>query len=158
MNEAYLCLGANLGDPVMQITQARDLIAADPEIELLASSQVLETEPYGLTEQPRFHNQVLWINTNHQPEELLRVALRIEHELGRVRAEKWGPRVIDIDLLHYNDLVLNTETLSLPHPDLHNRAFALRLLCEVAPGLVHPIFHKSYCQLLRELESTEVKP
>jgi 2-amino-4-hydroxy-6-hydroxymethyldihydropteridine diphosphokinase len=152
---AYLCLGANLGDPQDQISKAVEAIAGSEGITVLRSSRMELTEPYGEKDQPWFWNQVLEVETALEPQTLLDRLLGIEKKLGRVRGERWAPRLIDIDILLYGDYVLKTSPLILPHPDFHNRSFALRLLCELAPNAIHPLLAKTYGQLLKELESRE---
>lgn len=153
--KAYLCLGANLGDPQQQVRKALECIAATQGIEILHKSTLALTEPYGVSGQPWFWNQVLEVETTLDPSLLLEKLLTIERELGRVRGEKWAPRLIDIDILLYEDQVLETDTLTVPHPDLHNRLFALRLLCELIPDALHPKLHKPFHILLNELEARE---
>lgn len=150
---AYLCLGANLEQPREQIHKACLELAALPGIRIQRASSLAKTRPWGKTDQPDFHNQVLEIETNLPPLELLEAALEIEQKLGRVRKEKWGPRLIDIDILLYGDLVINTDKLTVPHPEMHRRLFALRLLAELAPYLEHPVLHKNIETLIQEIES-----
>jgi 2-amino-4-hydroxy-6-hydroxymethyldihydropteridine diphosphokinase len=153
--KAYLCLGANLGDPEAQIRKALRLLNADYRIQVVRKSSLIQTKPYGKTEQPDFWNQVVEVETDYLPQELINIILQTESNLGRVRGEKWGPRLIDIDILLYEDMVLESKRLSLPHPDFHNRLFALELLAELAPDLRHPILHKSIFVLLTELSGME---
>jgi 2-amino-4-hydroxy-6-hydroxymethyldihydropteridine diphosphokinase len=153
--KAYFCLGANLGDPEAQIRKAVRLLNADYRIQVLRKSSLIKTKPYGKTDQPDFWNQVVEVETDYLPQELINIILQTESNLGRVRGEKWGPRLIDIDILMYEDLVLESKRLSLPHPDFHNRLFALELLAELAPDLRHPILHKSISALLNELGGME---
>ena len=154
---AYLCLGSNLSHPRAQLNKARKLLAVEPGTKVLRASSVRKSQPYGKSDQPCFWNQVLEIQTSLSPQELLKWLLAMENAMGRVRREKWGPRIIDLDILFYEDLVLQTSELILPHPDLHNRRFALRLLNELAPDLIHPVFKKSVATLLRGLDAAKEK-
>jgi len=115
-----------------------------------SSSSIYETAPWGVLDQPVFLNQILSVQTALMPEEVLRIILDIEHELGRIRYERWGARVIDIDMLYFNDLVLDSARLTLPHPRLHERMFTLIPLNEIAPGFVHPLLFKTTKELLAE--------
>ncbi|SKC10573.1 2-amino-4-hydroxy-6-hydroxymethyldihydropteridine diphosphokinase [Dyadobacter psychrophilus] len=143
----FLSLGSNLGDRKVVLESAREQIAK--RVGLISSkSSVYETEPWGLPDQPAFLNQVIRVETELAPEEVLRIILDIEHELGRVRYERWGARVIDIDLLYYNALVLDSARLTLPHPRLQDRLFNLIPLAEIAPAFVHPSLKKTSLELL----------
>jgi 2-amino-4-hydroxy-6-hydroxymethyldihydropteridine diphosphokinase len=151
MPELYLLLGGNLGNRTLYLQQARKRIAAQVG-PVMRSSSLYETAAWGNTDQPSFLNQVLEVQTELMPEEVLQRINAIEQELGRIRQEHWGSRVIDIDVLFYDDLVLQTQRLTIPHPQLHLRRFTLLPLVEVAPGLVHPVLGKSIAQLLEACE------
>jgi 2-amino-4-hydroxy-6-hydroxymethyldihydropteridine diphosphokinase len=112
-------------------------------------SSVYETKPWGVTDQPRFINMVVQIETTLEPEELLRLLKGIEKEIGRQDSFHWGPRIIDLDILLFNALVLNEENLKIPHPFLHEREFVLRPLNEIAPDVIHPIFRMSIDELTK---------
>ena len=131
-----LALGGNVGDKVKSLRRALRLIAGVPEIELTAVSRFYRTAPWGKTDQDWFVNACALGRTSLNPEALLERVKRLEVELGRAPAERWGPRVIDIDLIAYADIALKTERLTLPHPELFNRAFVLVPLAEIAPDLV----------------------
>jgi len=145
----YLLLGSNLGDRLQVIDAAKDLIKHQIG-EIANASSVYETAPWGIVEQPAFLNQVIIVKTGKAPEEVLRIILEIEHELGRVRYERWGARVIDIDILYFGDLILDTARLTIPHPRLHERRFTLAPLAEIAPDFIHPVLNKSSEQLMAE--------
>ena len=131
-----LALGGNVGDKVLSLRRALRAIAAEPEIELIAVSRFYRTAPWGKTDQDWFVNACALGRTTLKPEALLERMKALEVELGREPTERWGPRVIDIDLIAYDDVALKTDRLTLPHPELFNRAFVLAPLAEIAPDLV----------------------
>lgn len=147
MKGVFLILGSNLEDRFTPIQKAIHKLKSEA-IKITKASSFYETEPWGFTMQPNFINQVIEIETNLTPNQLLELILRIEQEIGRKRQEKWQERLIDIDILYYNDLVLNTINLKLPHPQLQNRRFTLLPICEIAPYFIHPIFQKTQLELL----------
>jgi 2-amino-4-hydroxy-6-hydroxymethyldihydropteridine diphosphokinase len=144
----FLLLGANLGDRLATLEAARANIA-DRVGTVTNTSSIYETEPWGLQDQPAFLNQVLEISSGLAPEEILRNILAIEHELGRVRYERWGARAIDIDILYYGDRVLDTARLTIPHPRMAERRFTLVPLSEIAPYKVHPLIGRNSLELLQ---------
>jgi 2-amino-4-hydroxy-6-hydroxymethyldihydropteridine diphosphokinase len=135
---AYIGLGSNLGDREATIGEAVALLGAHPKVDVVAVSALRETEPWGPVEQPRFLNGAAAVETSLTPGGLLGVLLDVERRLGRARKERWGPRTIDLDLLVYGDAVVDEPGLTVPHPRLHERAFALQPLAELDPGLVVP--------------------
>ncbi|MFZ2269807.1 MAG: 2-amino-4-hydroxy-6-hydroxymethyldihydropteridine diphosphokinase [Azonexus sp.] len=138
MNTAYVALGANLGDPASTIRAAFGALANLPESRITHCSSLYRTAPVGIAEQPDFINAVVALATTLAPEALLNELFEVETRFGRQRAEKNGPRTLDLDLLLYNDLFLDLPRLSLPHPRLHLRAFVLQPLAEIAPDLQIP--------------------
>ena len=138
MTVAYVGLGANLGAREETLRRALELLAAADGVSLLAASQLRETEPVGVVDQPPFLNGAVALETTHTPRELLDLLLTIEASLGRVREERWGPRTVDLDLLVYGDEVVDAPGLRVPHPHLHERRFALEPLAELAPELDVP--------------------
>ena len=138
MSEAYVGLGANLGEREATIREALRLLGEHKGIRVLAVSSLRETDPVGVLDQPRFLNGAARLETELAPRALLDALLDVEQALGRERAERWGPRTIDLDLLLYDRLVLDEPGLTLPHPRLHERRFALEPLAELAPGLELP--------------------
>lgn len=136
MAEAYVALGSNLGDRLRRLREAVARLHVLGTIE--AVSAVYETDPVGVTDQPAFLNAALRLRTDLRPEALLATLLGIESDLRRVRTVVNGPRTLDLDLLLYGDLVLDTADLTLPHPRLHERAFVLVPLADIAPDLQHP--------------------
>jgi len=133
--QAWLSLGANLGDPVAQLTEAVRRITDHPEIRVVAQSRLLITKPWGKTDQPDFTNLALKLETSLAPLDLLDALQAIETALGRVRKEVWGPRVIDIDIIAYDHLEMRSERLNLPHIHAHEREFVLEPLREIDPEI-----------------------
>jgi 2-amino-4-hydroxy-6-hydroxymethyldihydropteridine diphosphokinase len=149
MNKAYLLTGGNEGDRFLHMQQARtniELICG----QLLLVSSIYETAPWGKTDQPDFLNQVLLVDTKFSPEELLKAILSIEEIGGRKRTVKNAPRTIDIDILFYNDLILEKPGLTIPHPRIAVRRFVLEPLNEISPEFIHPVFGKTIRELLLE--------
>ena len=142
----YLALGSNLGDRLTNLKQA--LSSLTPQLDVKAKSQVYETPPWGFEDQPKFLNQVIKAKTYLDPEPLLKHLKRLEVALGRKESFPNGPRLIDIDVLFYDDLVLNKPSLIIPHPRLHERGFVLLPLVELAPDLVHPVHKKTIREML----------
>ena len=143
---AYVALGSNLGDKEANLRKALELLQ-ECGVEVVKTSSFICTEPYGVTDQPQFLNGVCEVRTSLVPLALLHTLLEIEQEMGRVRLRHWGERNIDLDLLLYEDVVMDTPELKLPHPDMQNRDFVLLPLAEIAPELVHPILQKSIEEL-----------
>lgn len=157
MNRVYILLGANLGDPLKQLESARKAIALRLG-DIIDASGIYESEAWGVTDQPVFLNQVLLVASELTAEEILNEALQIEQDLGRVRLQKWGSRVIDIDLLYFNEEIINLENLQIPHPYIAERNFTLLPLVELSPQYIHPFLKKSNKDLLLESnDKLEVK-
>ncbi len=149
MNRAYLLTGGNIGNRMDYLLKAQNLIARFCG-EIVQLSGVYETAAWGLEDQASFYNQVVCIDTHLAPEPLLEQILAIEEEMGRIRTIKMGPRIIDIDILLIDGLVINTPLLTVPHPYLPDRKFALTPLNEIAAELVHPTLNKTINELLLE--------
>ena len=149
MNQAFLLIGGNMGNRLANLKAAREAIQARVGT-IAAASALYETAALGLQEQPPFLNQALQVQTFSKPHALLQALLQVEQSLGRIREKKYGPRLIDIDILLYGDLVLDTPDLTIPHPEIQNRRFALTCLADIAAGVVHPLFQKTILQLLHE--------
>ena len=155
MPSVILALGTNLGDRPANLRAA--VAALAPAVTVLAESPVYETPPWGLTDQPAFLNMALRGETVLPPLELLQRLKRLEVELGRQPGVRWGPRLIDIDILFYDDLVLDEPGLVLPHPRLHERAFVLVPLADLAPDLIHPRLGRTIRELLAGVDTEGVK-
>lgn len=155
---AYLALGSNLADPLHQVRAALDALAALPQTRLLTTSSLYRTPPYGPPDQPDYLNAAVLLETTLAPEALLDLTQRIELEQGRVRKdERWGPRTLDLDIMLFGNLTLNTPRLTVPHYDMHNRAFMLVPLFEIAPDLIFPD-GTSLKSLIATLDSSAIQP
>ena len=152
---AFIGAGANLGEPERQLRQAQDALQKSPGIKFLAASSFYRTQPVGPVEQPPFVNAVFALEPEIGPCELLSLLLDIEQKMGRVRKERWGPRVIDLDLLFYGGMIIGEGGLEVPHPRLHERRFVLAPLAEIAPGFVHPVLKKTVSELLAGLPAVD---
>ena len=148
---AFIAFGSNLGDREMLIEDALSAIEASDYCHIVNKSSIIATKPYGGVEQADFLNGVVEIQTYLEPENLLALLNKIEALGGRVRDIHWGPRTIDLDIILYDDLVMNTKKLTIPHVDMQNRQFVLEPLAEIAGYKMHPVFHKTITQLLNEL-------
>ena len=135
---AYLGLGTNLGDRKANLRTAAKLLDSNESVDIVALSSLYSTQPVGVEDQPDFINAVIAIKTTLSPAELLKLCNDVELQLGRVRTIRWGPRVIDIDILLYNDVVVNDNDLIIPHPRMMERAFVLIPLAEIAPDVMLP--------------------
>jgi len=151
----YIALGSNLGDRSANLAKAREMLGND--IRVLKCSSIYQTAPWGYSEQDDFYNQVLECETELSPMRLLRRLKRVERGMGRKKTFRNGPRVIDLDILFYHNLILETRRLVIPHPGIHERAFVLVPLAEICPGLVHPVFGKNMAELLAMVDQTGVR-
>lgn len=152
--KTYLLLGSNLGDSELLLATAIKMIETEVG-KVFAKSAIYETAAWGKTDQPNFLNLALGVETLLSPIELLNAVLAIEKKLGRVRDEKWGARLIDIDVILYGNEVINiNETLNIPHVEMQNRKFVLQPLAEIAPNYSHPTLKKTILQLLQNLNDS----
>jgi len=149
MNEVYLLIGGNIGNRLEYLSKAKENISKKCG-NVLQESSIYETAAWGMEDQEAFLNQVLKIETSLIPEQLLKTILQIEEDLGRKRDLKYGPRTIDIDILFFNDEMIDQQGLKIPHPQMRNRRFVLIPLNEIASTKMHPVFHKTINQLLVE--------
>jgi 2-amino-4-hydroxy-6-hydroxymethyldihydropteridine diphosphokinase len=151
MHIAYLLTGTNLGDRKAHLERAIKEIGMRCGT-VRETSAVFETAAWGKEDQPSFLNQAISLETSLSPRALLQEILEIERSMGRVREEKYGARVIDIDILFFDDIVIHEEGLTIPHPHLHKRRFALECMNDIQPRFVHPVFEKSISELLLQCE------
>jgi len=151
LNRLYLLTGSNIGDSLTYLHQA-SIHIQEQVGSLVAISSIYKTAPWGNTNQHHFLNQVIELKTKLTPEVVLTSILRIEQEMGRKRIAKWEPRVIDIDILFFNDLIMENNELTIPHSLLHLRRFTLLPLSEIAPNLVHPALGLTVASLLQKCQ------
>jgi 2-amino-4-hydroxy-6-hydroxymethyldihydropteridine diphosphokinase len=154
-NDVFLLLGSNLGDRLQNINQAQTRISGSVG-GINHKSSVYRTAPWGVTNQPEFLNQVVLVKTDFNPQQLLRHLLKIEQEMGRVRDAKWGPRVIDIDILFFNNELIDEKNLNIPHPGIPDRKFTLIPLVEIAPDFIHPVLLRKLSLLLEECDDASI--
>ena len=147
---AYIGIGSNLGTPGKNCIEAIEKISNTKDIKIISRSSFYQTEPIGEVQQDWFVNSAIKIKTNLSPTHLLSALLNIESVMGRTREEKWGPRLIDLDLLFYGNLILGKKGLTLPHPEIQKRKFVLIPMSEIAENLVHPTLKKTIKVLLQE--------
>ncbi len=154
-HKAYIAIGSNMGDREGYLAGAVEAMKAHPLMELKKVSRWILTEPYGGVEQDDFLNGAAEIETLMSPRQLLEALHEMENAAGRERNVRWGPRTLDLDILFYDKVLLESEKLVIPHPDLENRRFVLEPMAEIAPAFRHPVTGKSMAALLRELEASE---
>jgi 2-amino-4-hydroxy-6-hydroxymethyldihydropteridine diphosphokinase len=156
-NKVFIALGSNLGDRAENLKKAIHAIELNIGA-IIRQSSVYKTQPWGNSNQPDYFNQVILVHSNMSPEECLFILSSVERQMGRIREERWGSRIIDLDLLYVDDIILHTEKLTLPHPGIAQRRFVLVPLVEIAPDIVHPQLQKNQRQLLNDCsDSLEVK-
>ena len=148
---AYIAIGSNLGDKALNVEQAMALIEQSRHTKIIQKSTFIVTNPVGYDEQDEFLNGVIMVTTTLAPKKLINWLMGIEANLKRERLLKWGPRTIDLDVIYYDALVSDDEDIVLPHPRMHERAFVLEPLVEIAPYVLHPIYKKRSIELLAEL-------
>jgi 2-amino-4-hydroxy-6-hydroxymethyldihydropteridine diphosphokinase len=152
----YLSLGSNVGNRADNLKQA--IASLSPQLDVKAKSKVYETPPWGYTNQGKFLNQAVKAKTYLEPLPLLKHLKRLETALGREETFQYGPRVIDLDILFYDDLLLGTPALTIPHPNLHERGFVLMPLMDIAPDLYHPVMKKTVRELALFCNMTGIAP
>ncbi len=146
---AFIGIGSNLGDREENCERAIDLLIKRG-IKVIKRSSMVETEPWGITEQPRFINMAIEVETGMRPEELLSTIKEIETDMGRHQGIRWGPRIIDLDILLYDDLIIKMPELEIPHPGTYDRDYVLKPLSEVAPEKMHPVLKKRIKEVFDE--------
>ncbi len=151
---AYIGIGSNLGNRQKNCSRAIETLEMRG-IVVKKRSSIYETKPWGVADQPQFINVVLEVETGLEPYDLLRTLKDIEKEIGRRETFKWGPRIIDLDILLFDDLFLRDNFLQIPHPLMHERDFVLKPLCEIAPDKIHPLLKVKMCDLLQRLEKSK---
>lgn len=156
MNPVAIGLGSNLGPSLVTLQTAVQQLATTPELQLIGQSHWYQTSPVG-PPQPDYINGCLLIQTPLRPEEILGILLEIECQFGRIRSERWGPRTLDLDLLLYGQVVMNTALLTLPHPRLHERAFVLVPLMDILSDWVHPILNQAIAQFVQTVDCTGIR-
>lgn len=150
MHSVYLLTGSNMGNPAAMLQQAVDAMVKQGLGEVMAASSLYQTAAWGKNDQPDFLNQALQLETALLPEALLTGLLAIEIQMGRQRFQKNDPRIIDLDIIFYDELVVKTDNLSIPHPLMHLRRFVLEPLNEIAPHFIHPVLKKTVSALLKK--------
>lgn len=168
MKRAFISIGSNIGDRFQHLKDSIQALHSHDRISVMSVSSIYETAPVGYTDQADFLNVVISVATELDAHELLEACQGIEHELGRVRDIRWGPRTVDIDILLYNNDNIETESLIVPHPRMHERAFVLIPLLEIAPAVVHPVtgslyseeaaVHDDGVRIWREVNGAELIP
>lgn len=155
-HKAYLSVGSNMGDRKKYLEDGIEALKAHPLIKQVKVSELIETAPYGGVEQADFLNAAIGLETLMEPEDLLEALHNIENSAGRERILRWGPRTLDLDILFFDQLVYESDTLVIPHPDLHNREFVLKPLSTIAPNYRHPLLGMTVSQELAELEKSSL--
>lgn len=155
MHKVFLALGTNLGDRVENLLAA--IHALEPEVDVIKCSPVYETPPWGYEDQPKFLNQVIEGETDLDPGELLEYLKGIEKMIGRERTFRYGPRLIDIDILFYDQLVIDSPPLVIPHAQMAERGFVLLPLADLAPEFIHPVSRRTISDLLSNVESDDIQ-
>ena len=153
MKGKYLILGSNLGDPESSLKIALEKIKTELG-EVIRTSSIYVTEPWGFKDQPPFYNQVAEVETDLNAQDTLNKLLEIETSMGRVRKEKWSARIIDIDILYFDNQIIETDNLSIPHPGIPERRFVLVPLCELIPDQIHPVLNVTNANLLEDTSDT----
>ncbi len=154
LHTAFLSIGSNVGDRLANLKAA--IVSLPPAVRLLDSSPVYETLPWGYADQGNFLNQVLKVETDLEPQELLAYLKSIEKQLGRKKTFHYGPRLIDLDILFYDDLVIEIPGLTIPHPHLNERAFVLVPLLVLAPDLLHPRLGRTVREIAEDVDTSSV--
>lgn len=151
MNIVYIAFGSNIGDRYEAVEKALEMIE-QRGMKIVKKSKIYQTEPYGYTDQPEFINGAVCVETLLNAREVLVNLLDVEGEIGRVREFKWGPRIIDLDIIFYNNDIISEEDLKVPHPDMQNRDFVLGPLMDICPELIHPLLGEKVKELYNKIK------
>jgi len=154
---AFIAIGSNLGDRIANVKKAVLRAADEVKATLVFMSSFYETEPWGIKEQGPFVNAVMGVETELPPAALLAHLKSVEAGMGRQKAERWGPRVIDLDIIFYGGLVMDEKGLTIPHPSAHERAFVMVPLAEIAPDFIHPVIGRSAAEIAKSLDSSGIR-
>lgn len=154
---AFIAIGSNLGDRIANVKKAVLRAADEVKATLVFMSSFYETEPWGIKEQGPFVNAVMGVETDLPPAALLAHLKSVEAGMGRQEAERWGPRVIDLDIIFYDGLVMDEKGLTIPHPSAHERAFVMVPLAEIAPDFIHPVIGRSAAEIAKSLDSSGIR-
>ncbi|WP_300386234.1 2-amino-4-hydroxy-6-hydroxymethyldihydropteridine diphosphokinase [Clostridium sp.] len=152
-HKVFIALGSNIDEKEENIKKAIKLIGNKEEVRIIKESKIIETDPWGYKEQDTFKNAVIEVETILNPKELMRYLLDIESIMKRERIIKWGPRIIDLDIILYDDLITSDEFVTIPHPRMEERAFVLEPLNEIAPNMINPLNNKRVFRMLEELKN-----
>lgn len=154
---AYIAIGSNLGDRTGNVREAVRLVADGVKASLVSMSSLYETEPWGVKEQGSFVNAAMIVETALAPVELLVHLKSIEAAMGREKTERWGPRVIDLDIIFFEDMIIDENGLKVPHPGAHERAFVMVPLAEIAPEFIHPATGRTLAETAGSLDKAGVR-
>jgi len=157
IEKVFIAIGSNLGDRAANCARAIELIGLLQGAELVRKSSLYETEPWGVSDQGRFINAAIEVRTSLEPQELLKALKAIEAGMGRKDGLRWGPRVIDLDIIFYGEMIVEEKGLTIPHPRLSERAFVLAPLNEIAPDFMHPVLKKTVSELLSQTGTDGVR-
>jgi 2-amino-4-hydroxy-6-hydroxymethyldihydropteridine diphosphokinase len=157
MSIVYIGIGSNIGDRHGNCLKAVALIEAEG-LTVLKRSALHETEPWGVKDQPRFVNMVIEAETGMPPRQLLSLIKETERRMGRTPTARWSPRIIDLDILLYDDIIISEPELEIPHPLMHERDFVLDPLCEIAAQKIHPLLHRTVAELRAGLAKQKGRP
>jgi 2-amino-4-hydroxy-6-hydroxymethyldihydropteridine diphosphokinase len=153
---AYISVGSNIGDKLLNCKQGVKALADSGHVSIAAWSNFYKTSPVDYKDQDWFINAVVKIETGLTPSDLLKEMISIQHKAGRIKDKvRFGPRILDLDIILYDDLVINLPDLTIPHPRLHNRLFVLKPLCDIDSSIIHPVFKKDMKYLLKNLNDNE---
>lgn len=156
-DRVFIAIGSNLGDREENLKEAIRLAEAGGGLSVVRVSSFYESEPWGVTEQPRFVNAVFEARTSLSARGLLRYLKEIEKKMGRAPAEKWGPRLIDMDIIFYGNMVIKEDDFEVPHPRAHERSFVMIPLVEIAPDVAHPVLRRTASEIADGLDRTGLK-